>query len=33
LGIVGFHEEQNLGVWRPMLLLVVGVAAWLMSVE
>jgi hypothetical protein len=34
LGLDGFHEEmENLGVWHPILLLAVAVAAWSMSTQ
>jgi hypothetical protein len=34
LSLVGFQEEmQNLGVWRPILLLAVAVAAQSMSAQ
>jgi hypothetical protein len=34
LGLVGFHEEmENLGVWPPILLLAVAVAAWSTSAQ
>ena len=34
LGPVGLHDRnQNLGVWRPILLLALAVAAWLTAAQ